>query len=447
MSQFLIDKQTLNELEVFTKSSKDENNSLFKWLDYCLSAGGKRHLKKRLGLPFRTIEDILLVQESLEHLVSQLNEWELPIEAEQMFFIEEYLNSNTFPINPNSSLGIFVESSISSLLNKGSFETLKVQINRMTHFLKAVAHFVDRVNSPQLPTLLDRMIAKLDELLNLKTLQTVLKEKNKYSAYQIHHYDKIFRDGDYPKNECQALITIVGLMYELDALLSMAKAVKKYQLCFPNWQSEDTGIIIKGLYHPFLEKPIKNTIVLDYPQHFIFLTGANMAGKTTFMKAYSTCLYLAHLGMGVPAEYMELKPLDGLFTSINTLDNLSMDYSFFYSEVRRVKEALVLRKQYPRIFLMFDELFKGTNVKDAYDCSQLIIEGLLSKSETYAILSSHLLELAQDFKNRKGLEFYKFESRVIENKAHFNYQLKSGISDDRLGLVILKNEGVEELLA
>jgi DNA mismatch repair ATPase MutS len=114
--------------------------------------------------------------------------------------------------------------------------------------------------------------------------------------------------------------------------------------------------------------------------------------------------------------------------------------------VLRVKEAASMLKSHKHSFIIFDELFRGTNVKDALDGSLLVIKGLIKWPSSVFILSSHLLELSKEISNINGFQFAYFESDVIDNKPIFSYKLNEGVSNERLGLLILENEGVNELL-
>ncbi|MBE0653872.1 MAG: hypothetical protein IH594_08745, partial [Bacteroidales bacterium] len=127
-------------------------------------------------------------------------------------------------------------------------------------------------------------------------------------------------------------------------------------------------------------------------------------------------------------------------------DNLSKGYSYFYSEVMRVKEAARSLKKYRRTLVIFDELFRGTNVKDAFDGSLLVIKGLLNWPQSVFLLSTHLIELARELQAHELISFSYFDSEVKNGKPWFSYQLKEGISDERLGLLILKNEKIDQLL-
>jgi DNA mismatch repair protein MutS len=178
----------------------------------------------------------------------------------------------------------------------------------------------------------------------------------------------------------------------------------------------------------------------------LFLTGANMAGKSTFIKSVGDAVFLAHIGMGVPANTMELTMFDGLLSNINVVDNISKGESYFYNEVQRIKSTIVKINDGRKWLILIDELFKGTNVEDAMKCSTVVIEGLIKVKQSLFILSTHLYEIGEKLKAHDNIIFKYFETTVDDDQLKFSYQLKDGISNDRLGYLILKREKVIDLL-
>jgi DNA mismatch repair ATPase MutS len=240
---------------------------------------------------------------------------------------------------------------------------------------------------------------------------------------------------------------LLQLHAQLDAWYGMAMAVKHYQLSFPEIQKTSKPYIYsEELYHLLLEKPIPYNIKLDQEKNFMFLTGANMAGKSTFIKSIGTAVYLAHLGMGVPAKNMKLSLFDGILSNINIMDNLSKGESYFYNEVQRIKSTITKINDGRQWLILIDELFKGTNVEDAMKCSSIVIEGLVKIPESVFILSTHLYEIGEALKRHSNISFNYFETKMIHDEFAFSYQLKEGISNDRLGYLILKKEGVVDML-
>lgn len=183
------------------------------------------------------------------------------------------------------------------------------------------------------------------------------------------------------------------------------------------------------------------------PEHnFLFLTGANMAGKSTLIKSVGAAVFLAHIGMGVPAAKMKLTLFDGLLSNINVVDNIVKGESFFFNEVQRIKNTIEKINNGKKWLVLIDELFKGTNVEDAMKCSTTVIKGLIKIKNSLFILSTHLYEIGTELKNYPNISFRYFETNVTDDQLQFTYQLKEGISNDRIGYVILKREKVVEML-
>jgi DNA mismatch repair ATPase MutS len=234
---------------------------------------------------------------------------------------------------------------------------------------------------------------------------------------------------------------------KLDAYYSMACACKKYDLCFPEFiAGDEPEITASQLFHPLLHTPVSYDLNLTPEHNFLFLTGANMGGKSTFIKAVGVSVYLAHAGMGVPAKKMQLTLFDGLLSNINVVDNIMQGESYFFNEVQRIRKTIEKISDGKKWLILIDELFKGTNVQDAMKCSSTVIEGLLKIKNSLFILSTHLYEIGEDLKKYSHIQFKYFETSVINEQLYFSYQLKDGISNDRLGYLILKREGVVDLL-
>jgi DNA mismatch repair protein MutS len=143
---------------------------------------------------------------------------------------------------------------------------------------------------------------------------------------------------------------------------------------------------------------------------------------------------------------MHLTVFSGLLSNINVVDNIMQGESYFYNEVQRIKKTLEKINDGKKWLILIDELFKGTNVQDAMKCSSTVIEGLRKMNNSLFILSTHLYEIGEALKVYPNIQFKFFETNVLNDQLQFSYQLKDGISNDRLGYLILKREGVVDLL-
>jgi len=137
---------------------------------------------------------------------------------------------------------------------------------------------------------------------------------------------------------------------------------------------------------------------------------------------------------------------DGLISNINVVDNIAKGESYFFNEVQRIKNTVQKVSDGKKWLVLMDELFKGTNVQDAMRCSLTVIKGLIKVKTSLFILSTHLYEIADQLTDLPTIAFRYFETIVQDDALSFSYQLKDGISSDRLGYLILKRENVVDML-
>ena len=165
------------------------------------------------------------------------------------------------------------------------------------------------------------------------------------------------------------------------------------------------------------------------------------------MKAFGISAYLAHMGFPVPASAMEFSVQNGLFTTINLPDNINMGYSHFYAEVIRVKKVAESIKKSHNLIVIFDELFRGTNVKDAYDATVAVTEAFAAKKNCIFIISTHIIEAGETLKDRCDNIFFVNLPTIMEgSKPTYTFKLAEGITSDRHGMVIINNEGILDIL-
>jgi DNA mismatch repair ATPase MutS len=182
-------------------------------------------------------------------------------------------------------------------------------------------------------------------------------------------------------------------IYQLDVYMAVAQVALKHQFTFPQILSGQTGeMVIDGFYHPLLKNAVPNTLSINRDNNVVFLTVANMAGKSTFMKSLGIAMYLAHMGFPVAAKKKEFSVLDGIFTTINLADNLNIGASHFYAEVLRIKKIAKELGMGKKTFVIFDELFRGTNVKDAYEATIAITAAFAKKHKSVFVISTHIIE-------------------------------------------------------
>jgi DNA mismatch repair ATPase MutS len=266
----------------------------------------------------------------------------------------------------------------------------------------------------------------------------------KHVSYsEVAEYDQLFRF-----TIRKALLKLLYYAYELDVFISVAQASKEQGFTFAEIDKGEANIIeLQGVYHPLVPHAIPNDITITEKNNMVFLTGANMAGKSTFMKTFSIAIYLAHMGFPVPAKSMRFSVQDGMFTTINLSDNLNLGFSHFYSEVLRVKKVAESIHNNERMIVVFDELFRGTNVKDAYDATVAVMNSFAGKRKSTFVISTHIIEAGEALKElRDNIKFLYLPTVMKGNIPEYTYQLRDGITSDRHGMVIIRNEGILEIL-
>ncbi|MBP6430712.1 MAG: DNA mismatch repair protein MutS [Ferruginibacter sp.] len=433
-----IDKTTLNDISIF---NTEEELSIFSKLSLCDTINGKEQLYQNFATPLKTKAEIIGVQQTLQLLIAKQSEWPKQISNGTIMVVEKFFSATIDEI-PNSSSAWDAFSY--KILHGPDFSLVKYSAQHCFDFVKGMQQWVKILSNDNTPLPLKVEIEKAKKALGKKQFNVVVNHKTSKDLtngqlLQLAHFIRY----QYKLN----ILDLLAIHARIDAWIGMTKAVAKYNLHFPQFiENEKPVLEVSGLYHLLLHTPIAYEIDLNDTTNFLFLTGANMAGKSTFIKAMGSAVFLAHVGMGVPAKNMKLTCFDGLLSNINVVDNLIKGESYFYNEVQRIKATVNKISDGRKWLILIDELFKGTNVQDAMKCSTTVIEGLHKKTNSLFILSTHLYEIAEDLKQNPNITFRYFETAIVNDQLQFSYQLKEGVSNDRLGYLILKKEGVVDML-
>jgi DNA mismatch repair protein MutS len=433
-----IDKTTLNDLSIF---NQEEEFSIFKKLDFTRTIRGREWLAKFFSEPFNDIKRITDTQETLKRIIEKHEEWPLAISNGTIMVMEKFYEStmDTIPDAPN-----ILNAYTYKLLHNPDFSMVRYSVGHFADFVTGCFQLVDLFDNDNTTQQLRTYISRTKSLLNNPVM---MKLKGKRQADRFTASETIYFGNYLLYNFRQTAAELINIYGRMDAWYSMAMAVKKLNLTFPVFEEQEQSFVdVKSLYHLLLSKPVAYDVHLNPENNFIFLTGANMAGKSTFIKAIGGSVYLAHLGMGVPAEEMRLTLFNGILSNINVVDNIVKGESYFFNEVQRIKNTILKINDGKKWLVLIDELFKGTNVQDAMKCSSTVIKGLIKIQNSLFILSTHLYEIAEELKAYPNISFRYFETSVKLDQLEFSYQLKEGISNDRIGYLILKREKVVELL-
>ncbi|MDM1521958.1 hypothetical protein OBK16_03990 [Empedobacter falsenii] len=229
---------------------------------------------------------------------------------------------------------------------------------------------------------------------------------------------------------------------KLEAFVSFALFNDKFKFfTFPTVADEPYELKIYNGFHPLLneETVVKNDFETNRPNNIAIITGANMAGKSTFLRTIGTNLVLAMNGLKVSANKMSFYPMD-LFTSIRTADNLASGDSYFKNEINKLKILIDrLEDNQPQIIIL-DEILKGTNSEDKLIGSQKFLEKLIqSPTKLIGFIATHDLELTKmENDNPAHIINYCFELKNIDNNYFSDYKLRKGTTKMMNAIFLMK---------
>jgi DNA mismatch repair ATPase MutS len=436
-----LDNTTYYDLSIF---NREEEFSLFHKLDFTTTTGGRHYLRQMYANPLKDIKTIEHRQQSLHYLIQQEDRWPVDITNGTIVVMENYLDAQIEPIGNPEGLSLVVSAVVTKLMYNPDYGFIKFSFTQLLNLLKGFRLLVDTYNADDTPRDLKNLLDRAHHLLYQKEFNDIIAADaaGPVSFMQILRHDHYIR-----KKHRKTIQELLDLYSRLDAMYGMSKAILHFDLQFPSFEDTPHPFVeIKDLYHPILPKPVAYDVSITPQSHFMFLTGANMAGKTTFIKAVGVAVFLAHIGMGVPAKGMKCSFFNGIFSNIQVQDNIFKGESFFFNEVQRIKNTIIKINDGRKWLVLIDEMFKGTNVEDAKNCSLAVINGLLKSTNCLFILSTHLYEIAEELREASNIRFKYFESEVTEDNLHFTYQLKDGIAKEKIGYLILKREKVLDLL-
>ena len=213
-------------------------------------------------------------------------------------------------------------------------------------------------------------------------------------------------------------------------------AFNHQQYVYPTIKYQENIIEASQLAHPLLDpkKRIANDFILK-DEHFFIITGANMAGKSTFLRTVSLQIVMSNIGLPVCAKTCSYHPIK-LITSMRTTDSLSDDESYFFSELKRL-QFIVNQIKNDKYFIILDEILKGTNSTDKAIGSKKFIQKLI-KSRSTGIIATHDLSLCEVSEELPQVKNYYFDAEIIDDELHFDYRFKTGVCQNMNASFLLK---------
>lgn len=214
--------------------------------------------------------------------------------------------------------------------------------------------------------------------------------------------------------------------------------------CFPVFTQQPGTLITGDLGHPLIEssKRVTSSFSTSDLRQLALITGSNMAGKSTFLRSIGVNMILAVMGAPVCASTFTVWPMK-IMSSMRIADNLEESTSTFYAELKKLKDIIDAVNRKERIFILLDEILRGTNSLDRHTGSKALIKQLLSH-EALGMIATHDLELAKLADAFPGhIHNYHFDVQVANDELFFDYKLKHGICQSLNASILMKKIGIE----
>lgn len=432
-----IDEQTIADLELF--HAQGDGLSLFDFCNSTRTNGGEQRLRERMAAPLSSAEAILNTQQALLSILKNRRHFDLIRTRFGADRVHHYLHEVMPMIEHEDFLSFSVSAYAFWATNERHFSGIVQGVQFACKFIHRLRSFVKAIEQAQGE--LKPLVEELSDLLEHPRIKAIPDSTDDLSVWRTMRLDRNFRV--YELSTLERLLTIV---HEMDALVAMADTGEQYGFCLP--EVSDTGLFVDAadVFHPYLSDPISNEVRLSESERGIFLTGPNMAGKTTYLRAFALVLYFGHLGMGVPARSCRFSVMEALYSAVNLKDNIHSGISYFRAEALRVKDIAEAMVSGKKLVALLDEPFKGTNVKDTYEASKTILQHFCSRENALFMFTSHQIELGEQLEQAQmPLRCFCFTAIEHEPRLRFDYKIKSGVSRQRIGVRVLQEEGVFKL--
>ncbi|MEX0968695.1 MAG: hypothetical protein WD077_15795 [Bacteroidia bacterium] len=287
---------------------------------------------------------------------------------------------------------------------------------------------------------LARLASSLDNRLNMIAALVL----NGFLLWDLHYVRAIRKWQEAHGGHVEHWISAIATFDALSSLATFAFNHPRFAL--PELAATDDFLMeTLELGHPLLHEKerVDNNISFGKNERLYLVTGANMAGKSTFLRTVGVNLVLAMNGTPVCARSFRFAPIR-LFTGMRTRDSLQKHESYFFAELKRLQQLIRQLRTGARLFIILDEILKGTNSQDQHQGSEALIRQLV-KLDAYGLIATHDLALGSLAAEFPHLANKRFEVEIQNDKLNFDYKLKDGISQNLNATFLMRQMGISDL--
>jgi len=306
----------------------------------------------------------------------------------------------------------------------------------------------------------------------MNSLQNTIKHDNIKASDEILNLKNILNRFDVRLNVFAFLILNTFLLWDLHQMMALKKWKAQNQTLVPKWFNAIAEIEVVNTFatlsfnhpewcypaiadehftlkaedvgHPLIpeQQRVNNSFGIEGGARVDLITGSNMAGKSTFLRSLGINMILAYAGAPVCAKNFTVS-ISKLISSMRITDNLAENTSTFYAELKKLKSIIDEVNKHENLFILLDEILRGTNSLDRHTGSAALIKQLI-KENAVALIATHDVELAKlekDFPS--NISNYHFDVQVAGEELYFDYKLKEGICTSLNASLLMKKIGIE----
>lgn len=378
------------------------------------------------------------------------------------------------PLISFTILGLYIFERISSASFLSSITLMMILAFSISKLVLPIHSQLSRI-APQLGSL-SNSIAWTEQLncgsAYLQNIKKIFEHPSYKASEQIKSLGRILERLDYRLNFIVFIPLNTFLCWDLQQVFALEKWKEKNRLtisewfrglaemesissigtlsfnhpewCYPVFSNEEAVLESDELGHPLLpgEKRVNNSFASAGKGQLNLVTGSNMAGKSTFLRSIGVNMVLAMAGAPVCARTFKMSPMK-VMSSMRISDNLEESTSTFYAELKKLKEIIEAVNRNEKVFLLLDEILRGTNSADRHAGSMALIKQLIHHHAT-GVLATHDLELAKlATAYPANIQNFHFDVQVANEELYFDYKLKKGVCQSMNASILMKKIGIE----